>query len=69
MEFVYTQLLRHRADGCGILLISSDLEEVRALSDRIAVLVSGRIPRILDATEADLEVLGLLMAGSGDQPG
>lgn len=67
MEFVYRQLLQHRKSGAAILLISSDLEEIRALSDRIAVMVGGRFVRILDSSEADLETLGLLMSGSGNR--
>jgi ABC-type uncharacterized transport system ATPase subunit len=63
-EFVYRQLMLHRKSGTAILLISSDLEEIRSLSDRIAVMVDGRFIDILDADEATTERLGLLMGGS-----
>jgi simple sugar transport system ATP-binding protein len=63
MEFVYTRLLEHRAAGGALLLISSELDEIRSLSDRIAVMFGGRFLRVLAAAEADDELLGLLMAG------
>jgi simple sugar transport system ATP-binding protein len=57
-------LLRERGRGSAILLISEDLEEIFALSDRIAVMFEGEIMGILPADEADLETVGLMMAGS-----
>jgi len=62
-EYVHERLLEQRARGCGILLISSELDEIRALSDRIAVMFEGRIVATLDAADASEERLGLLMAG------
>jgi simple sugar transport system ATP-binding protein len=64
-EYIHQQLLEQRARGIGILLISEDLDEVRALSDRIAVMYEGRIMGILDRGEASVEKLGLMMAGIG----
>jgi simple sugar transport system ATP-binding protein len=69
-EFVRRALLDRRATGSGVLLISSDLEEIRALSDRIVVLYRGRIAGELLAAEADELRLGMLMAGaSAGAPG
>ena len=65
-EYVHERLLEQRSRGCGILLISSELDEIRALSDRIAVMFEGRIVATLDATDADEERLGLLMAGHAE---
>lgn len=62
-EFVHTQLLSRRAAGAGILLISEDLEELLALSDRIVVVFEGRIVGDLPVADATPERLGLLMAG------
>jgi len=62
-EYVHDRLLEQRARGAAILLISSELDEIRALSDRIAVLYEGRIVATLPAAEATEERLGLLMAG------
>ena len=62
-EYVHERLLEQRARGCGILLISSELDEIRALSDRIAVMFEGKIVTTLEAADATEERLGLLMAG------
>ena len=62
-EYVWERLLEQRARGCGILLISSELDEIRALSDRIAVMFEGRLVATLPAAEVTEERLGLLMAG------
>jgi simple sugar transport system ATP-binding protein len=62
-EFVHQQLLDLRARGGGVLLISEDLEELFALSDRIAVMYDGRIMADLPIAEATVERIGLLMAG------
>ena len=67
-EYVHERLLEQRARGCGILLISSELDEIRALSDRIAVMFEGRIVATLNAKEATEERLGLLMAGHKEEP-
>ncbi|WP_445505143.1 ABC transporter ATP-binding protein [Microvirga sp. G4-2] len=61
-EFVYEQLLSHRCKA-GILLVSSDLDEVTRLSDRIIVMFQGRIMAELSPEVATGEMLGLLMAG------
>jgi simple sugar transport system ATP-binding protein len=62
-EYVRGQLLEQRRTGAAILLISEDLDEILALSDRIAVLYEGQIMDILPRAEASTERLGLLMAG------
>jgi simple sugar transport system ATP-binding protein len=62
-EFVHRQLLELRAKGGGVLLISEDLEELFALSDRIAVLYAGRVMAALPIEQASVERVGLLMAG------
>ncbi|GFP22916.1 simple sugar transport system ATP-binding protein [Candidatus Hakubella thermalkaliphila] len=62
-EFVYERLLKARAEGTAILLVSLDLEEIMSLSDRIIVLYEGEIRGELDASQATEEELGLLMLG------
>jgi simple sugar transport system ATP-binding protein len=62
-EFVRTKLLELRASGAAILLISEDLDEVMTMSDRIAVMYGGEISGIVPATEANVESIGLMMAG------
>jgi simple sugar transport system ATP-binding protein len=63
VEQVYAKLLEHRRAGGATLLVSSELEEVLSLSDRVAVMVGGRFLRILRPAETDPETLGLLMGG------
>ncbi len=61
-----TGRLRKVADtGVGVLLISSELEEILQLSDRIVVLFQGRVIGEMNRGEVDLEQLGLLMGGAG----
>jgi simple sugar transport system ATP-binding protein len=62
-EYVREQLLEQRRQGVAVLLISEDLDEILALSDRIAVIYEGRIMDILPREQATPERLGLLMAG------
>jgi general nucleoside transport system ATP-binding protein len=62
-EYVREQLLEERKKGTAVLLISEDLDEIFALSDRIAVIYEGKIMDILDREEATRERVGLLMAG------
>ena len=60
-----SERLRALADsGPGILLISSEIEEILELSDRIAVISRGSIVGEMSRAEADLDRLGLLMGGS-----
>jgi simple sugar transport system ATP-binding protein len=62
-EYVHYRLLEQREEGAATLLISEDLDEIMALSDRIAVIYEGKIMGILTADEATPKELGLLMAG------
>jgi simple sugar transport system ATP-binding protein len=64
-QFVHEQLRRAAANGCAVLLISTDLDEVLQLSDRIGVLYCGRLlpgSELLPAT-ATRETIGALMGG------
>ena len=62
-EYVREQLLVERRKGAAIMLISEDLDEILALSDRIAVIYEGQIMDIVPRESATPEKLGLLMAG------
>lgn len=62
-EYVREQLLVERRKGAAVLLISEDLDEILALSDRIAVIYEGQIMDIVPRADATPENLGLLMAG------
>ena len=63
-EYVHRELLKQREGGSAILLISTDLDEILALSDRIAVIYNGQIVAVLKDEEADIEEIGLMMAGA-----
>ena len=61
IEFIHDQLRRLRDEGCAILLVSSELEEILALSDRVIVMNQGRITGELPVYECNEHNLGLLM--------
>jgi simple sugar transport system ATP-binding protein len=63
-EAIHDVLRAQRLRGAATLLISEDLGELLALSDRIAVLYEGRIMGVVAARDADPETLGLMMAGT-----
>ena len=70
-EYIHSRLVAQKAAGCATLLISEDLDEVLALSDRIGVMYEGRMMGVLDRADATVERLGLWMAGvaSGEVEG
>ena len=69
-EYVHQQLLRQRMEGIATLLISEDLDEILALSDRIAIIFEGEIMGIVSAEGAKPDQIGLMMAGvrAGEEP-
>lgn len=64
-EYIHRRLIQQRAEGTATLLISEDLDEIRNLSDRIAVMYEGQIVGIADRDDTTVEQLGLMMAGAG----
>jgi general nucleoside transport system ATP-binding protein len=64
IEFIHDQLRKARAEGKAILLVSADLVEILALSDRVAVMYGGRIVVTLPGREATAEILGPYMTGA-----
>ena len=63
IEYIHNRIIEKRDEGTGVLLVSSELDEILALSDRIAVMYHGQIMAIVPAAQATKENLGLLMAG------
>jgi ABC-type uncharacterized transport system ATPase subunit len=63
IEYIHQRIIEKRDEGCGVLLVSTELDEIMALADRIAVMYRGKIIDILPAQEATKEGVGLLMAG------
>jgi ABC-type uncharacterized transport system ATPase subunit len=63
IEYIHEQIVKQRDAGIAVLIVSSELDEVLALGDRIAVMYRGQIVDVLAADRATREGLGLLMAG------
>jgi simple sugar transport system ATP-binding protein len=67
IQYIHHQAVAKRDEGVGVLLNSSELDEVLALADRVAVIYRGRIVGVLDRAEASRERIGLLMAGAVEE--
>jgi simple sugar transport system ATP-binding protein len=63
IEYIHRRIVQKRDEGCAVLLVSPELDEVMGLSDRIAVMYEGQIMDIVPADQATREGIGLLMAG------
>ncbi|MCJ7626072.1 MAG: ABC transporter ATP-binding protein [Anaerolineaceae bacterium] len=63
IEYIHNRLIEKRDDGCAVLLVSTELDEVMELSDRIIVMYRGKIVADVVAEEVTKEQVGLLMAG------
>ncbi|HEM60815.1 MAG TPA: ABC transporter ATP-binding protein [Chloroflexi bacterium] len=64
VEYIHRQIVQKRDDGVAVLLVSVELDEIMALSDRIAVMYEGKIVGSVDADKVTREELGLMMAGA-----
>jgi general nucleoside transport system ATP-binding protein len=64
IEYIHRRLVEKRDEGVAVLLVSVELDEIMALSDRIAVMYEGQIVGTVDADKITREELGLLMAGA-----
>ena len=69
IDYVHKTILAERDKGKCVLLISTELSEIFTLSDRIGVLYNGRLLRIINREDADIEMIGMLMAGYEPQEG
>ncbi|SER41356.1 simple sugar transport system ATP-binding protein [Gracilibacillus ureilyticus] len=67
MEFIHEQLIEKRNNGDAVLLISSELSEILALSDRVLVMYEGKIAGEFERNEASEEKLSILMAGGRNE--
>lgn len=63
IEYIHSRIIQKRDEGTAVLVVSSELDEIMALSDRIAVMYKGKILDIVPARGVTKEYLGLLMAG------
>jgi general nucleoside transport system ATP-binding protein len=64
IEYIHKRIVAKRDEGAGVVIVSTELDEVFALADRIAVMYQGKIVDILDPATATPQQLGLLMGGS-----
>ncbi len=64
IEFIHQQLVAQRDAGAAVLLVSAELDEITALSDRIVVMYKGQVVATVSADSVTREQLGLLMAGA-----
>ena len=64
IEFIHTRIVRARDEGAGVLLVSSELDEILTLSDRILVMFEGRIVAQFPRGQVTERELGLKMGGA-----
>jgi general nucleoside transport system ATP-binding protein len=64
IEFIHRELVKSRDQGCAVLVVSVELDEILSLADRIVVMFAGRITGEVPAGRADERTLGLMMAGA-----
>ena len=64
IEYIHKRIVEQRDAGAAILIVSTELEEVLAVGDRVAVMYGGKIVGIVEGEEANFENVGLLMGGA-----
>jgi ABC-type uncharacterized transport system ATPase subunit len=64
IEYIHKRMVEQRDAGAAVLIVSTELDEVLAVGDRIAIMLGGRIVGILDGAEATYEKVGMLMGGA-----
>ena len=67
IELIHQKIIDMRDAGCAVLLVSVELDEIMALSDRILVMYEGQIVGTVNGADADKTTLGLMMANALDQ--
>ena len=63
IEYIHSQILKRRDEGVAVLLVSTELDEILQLSDRIAVMYRGKIVAVVLPQKPPKNIIGLLMAG------
>ena len=64
IELIHQRIVAMRDTGCAVLLVSVELDEILALSDRIIVMYEGQVVGELAGADADKTILGLMMANA-----
>jgi general nucleoside transport system ATP-binding protein len=67
IQYIHGQIVAKRNEGAAVIIVSSELDEILALGDRIAVMYDGKIIGVLNRKEATRERCGMLMAGLSDE--
>jgi simple sugar transport system ATP-binding protein len=65
IEYIHARIIEERDNGAAVLIVSSELDEIMALSDRLLVMFEGRIAGEFDPATASTTEVGLAMLGSG----
>jgi simple sugar transport system ATP-binding protein len=63
IEFLHTRIVEERDQGTAVLIVSTELDEIAALSDRVAVMYRGKVVGVV-ASDTPRDELGLMMAGA-----
>lgn len=63
IEYIHKEIVNKRDEGIGVLLVSTELDEIMKLSDRIGVMFEGKLMGIVNAHETNIEEIGLMMGG------
>ena len=66
IEFIHKEIVKARDKGCAVLLVSTELDEVMALGDRIGVIYEGKILGEMERKDATVDKIGMYMAGMSD---
>ncbi len=64
IEYIHERIVKARDEGDGVLIVSTELDEIMSLSDRILVMFRGRIVAEFEGSKATVKEIGLAMAGS-----
>jgi simple sugar transport system ATP-binding protein len=64
IEYIHKRIVEQRDAGAAVLIVSTELDEVMAVGDRVAIMLGGRIVGILEGADATYEQLGMLMGGA-----
>lgn len=65
-EYIRNRLMKAKGEGKAVLMVSSDIDEILDMSDRIAIINGGKIQRVMEAANADLgEIAYFMTTGSG----
>ena len=69
IEFIHSEIIALRDSGCGVLLVSAELDEILSLADRILVMYEGEIVGEFMTKDVDENILGMYMTGAKRQEG